>query len=192
MAVNSSTWPKTWDSAEMSTGTPALWIIGTFGKLRFHTVTTPSALHRFMACEVIVKHAFERKYNNYGNEINPILKKPETSPLRAIPSAELKQITKIPDGLMPASALPQEEDRIELWAEPDTVKLFKTGEGIVIKTNGGFMFKWIQPNSGDLGTFKGDGADLMNRVSARTNAYDTPDVLAHEQLEGCGEDEWSD
>jgi len=61
---------------------------------------------------------------------------------------------------------------------------------VLIRTNGGFILKFIQNKELSLGTGKDD--PLMNRVGQVMSGFDEADVLAHEKLEGCGEDEWDD
>jgi len=82
------------------------------------------------------------------------------------------------------------EGVFEFWADPDLVKGVKVSQQYLIRTNGGFFIKFIQDKALSMGTDKDD--PLMDRVGQVMSGFQEAEVLAHEKLEGCNEDEWSE
>jgi len=82
------------------------------------------------------------------------------------------------------------EGVFEFWADPDLVKGIKVSQEYLIRTNGGFLIKFIQDKALSMGTDKDD--PLMNKVGQVMSGFQEEDVLAHEKLEGCNDDEWSE
>eukprot|EP01124_Arcella_intermedia_P034155 TRINITY_DN8415_c0_g1_i1.p1 TRINITY_DN8415_c0_g1~~TRINITY_DN8415_c0_g1_i1.p1 ORF type:complete len:195 (+),score=17.66 TRINITY_DN8415_c0_g1_i1:109-693(+) len=191
--TGSSNWSGVWeiDSFAKDKG---VWVTGRIVSTRFHTVTTKDALHRYVALLVKVENAFERFWNKFDNEQTPDWRKPERSQNPALTHEQLLQRVQLPGGLLEASVAkqshPQTAGVFEFWSEPDPVKAFKAGQDVLLRTNGGFVVKFIQNKDLAFGTGKDD--PLMNRVGKVMSTFDEPDQLAHEKLEGCNDDEWED
>eukprot|EP01126_Amoeba_proteus_P059326 TRINITY_DN773_c0_g1_i9.p2 TRINITY_DN773_c0_g1~~TRINITY_DN773_c0_g1_i9.p2 ORF type:complete len:104 (-),score=33.57 TRINITY_DN773_c0_g1_i9:131-442(-) len=103
----------------------------------------------------------------------------------------------MPTGLLDPSLLshlhPTVPGVFEVWAHPDKIKSFSKegGEKVMIKTCGAWFVGDIQINDGLVGTFKGEGSDLMNQVGSLT-AQVVEGELEQDKMEGVDSDEWSD
>jgi hypothetical protein len=67
----------------------------------------------------------------------------------------------------------------EVWAHADRMKSFKGGEKVLVKTTGAWFAASIQLNEGLVGTFVGDGADILNQVGTIMAKVDEGDTLLH-------------
>jgi hypothetical protein len=147
-----------------------------------------------MAVIVNVVHAFDRFWNQYDNEQTPDWRKPERSTNPKLSHDQLAEKLKFPPGVLGDSELknihPHKPGHIEFWADPDLVKGFNVGQTVIIRTNGGIMMKLLQ--SKDMSHGPNNDDPLMNNVGKVMSTFNEADVLAHEKLQGCNDDEWDD
>jgi len=196
--TSATAWTGPWNPEAWTKGDKGLWIAATVASTRFHTVTTKDALYRFVALHLTVQNAFERYWNQYQSEQTPDLRKPERSANPVLSNDALAKIVALPAGLVDASILktlhPHVPGVVELWADPDLVKGVTAGAEVLLKTEGGFFVKWITNNTAGrvAGNFTGKETALMGAVGGKMVKVEEAEVLAHEQKEGCAEDEWDD
>jgi len=192
MSSNTYWVQKVWEPEKWVSG-KGVWGIGKVLKSRFHTVTTKDAINRYDALIIQVQGLWERLFNQYGNEVNPDFRRPQTIQNKQITIDAFHASLIVPEGMFPSTAIihPTTPGVFELWMDPKVAKGIQAGQEIVFKTAGSFFLTSVAPNDGSFGNrFIGQNGDLINQVGSKMDKVVEPEKLAHEQKDGVDSDEW--
>lgn len=212
----STDWAGVWDpETHFNTAGPGVFVEGTVKSVRYHSLTTSSDVHRFIAVHVEVKLARKRNYDALGTEVEPRMigmKRLRTGYLTYQKTAPEDPDAVLPDELLDilgcrtGQALPPPVcseaaarelhptvPRVfEFWGDSDMLRSLdlKAGDEVKLRTKSDcWLLHSLAKDAAGGGNYSGGNviAGWGSKISAR---QDDDGPLPGDDKEGAADDEW--